>query len=151
MNFPILRLMKSDFIGYYNQGSLAGPSAFRKLCFVSYLDSSSSITLLSYALDDKRNYMNPDDKGVPLKDAGDGNKPINLPFKLGTFELTYGELRRAIAKDGNIKPGFKYLRFEAAKDTPGEFIIYNIYYNNEATLIAVAIPTKKPSPPYGQD
>lgn len=154
MNFPILRLMKADFIDYYNQGSITGPSAFRKLCFVAYLDNSGATTLLWYALADRRTVMNPDDNGVPLKDAHDGfaSPPILPPFKIGTFELTYPEIRRAIVRsDGSVNPNFRYLRFEAAKDSASEFIIYNIYYNNESKLLLVKIPGKKPSPPYGQD
>ncbi len=68
MNFPVLRLMKADFINYYKMNDDPDRTErFRKLVFqfkfkISTTGSDYDVFLLCYALKGKREVMTPNPK-----------------------------------------------------------------------------------------
>jgi hypothetical protein len=151
MNFPILRLMKSDFIGYYKKRNEPVPKDnFKKLVFLYDLSSSGgtyNANLLCYALERDRDIMNP--SPIKLIDGHDGVVTINRPFMLGDTELPYLILKELIGPFDHINTDFDYLRFEALVNSDG-FLVFEVYYNNSHVApFYYTIPN--PCPPAKQD
>ncbi len=149
MNFPILKLMKNDFISNYVMQGSGYPHPFKKLCFV--FDFDNTVILRVFSLNNERQIMGSNENGIGLTDAGVATQNIERPFKVGTLELVYNELWPVIGRYDSPNADFFYLRFEPSRELATSFIVYDIYYNDDKTLLATVIPAKKPSPPYGQD
>ncbi len=136
MNFPVSRLMKSDFIKYYKRHNSPKPKDnFRKLVFIYDISSSSgnyNANLLCYALERDRDIMNPSPIKLLHHKEDDSNPPIEIPFKLGNNEFPYTILKKIIGPHNKIKNDFEYLRFEAFVNKHG-FLIFNVFYNNDRT------------------
>lgn len=143
MQFKKLKLMRGAFESYYTDDFGADHRKFRKLCFVFKFDAE--VELKCYALDTNRDIMHGSEINLTPFDS----ETIDVPFKIGTIELTYNELKDLIGRFHHVKNDFGFLRFEPKK-IQSRFIGYDVFFNDDSTAKLV-IRAKNPAPPYRQN
>jgi hypothetical protein len=132
MNFPVSRLMKDDFIAYYNLDN------FSKLIIqynITGSDTAAYVNLVFYAFDDENNPMHTDPIDLIIN-SSDPVINISPGFYLGNIEFSRDFIAGALTN-----PNFSYFAFKAEKS-----ILNYIGFEINANTVLYA-KVKNPCPP----
>ena len=136
MNFPVSRLMKSDFLVYYNQDD------FFNLIFqykIEEKDNDTYVYLAFYAMNTNGIPMHDDPIGLTFI-TSDGIIKMESPSYLGNIDLSREFIEGALSDDD-----FLYFSFKAEKSAGCHgYIGYDIDSNDHKLT---GITTKNPCPP----